>query len=245
MESEEYQYLFELEDRLWWFVGMREITEALFQRFVPRRRPLLILDAGCGTGGMLTHLRRYGTVFGVDYSEDAVRWVRRRDERALARGSIEALPFGEASFDLITEFEVLNHWSIADDRVAFRELARTLRPGGLLFLREPAHRWLFAKHDLAVHSRQRYGRKELEQKITQAGLEPLYLGYANCLLFPVALVRRLAGNLFPGNHGSDVREIPPPLNRLLTAVLRLEARVIRTGRLPIGLSLLGVARKAA
>lgn len=245
MEREEYEYLFELEDRLWWFVGMREITQSLLERFLPLERPLCILDAGCGTAGMLTHLRRFGSAFGIDFSPEAIRFARNRDERQLVRGSVIQLPFPAKTFDLVTEFEVVNHWSIQDDQAAFAELCRVLKPGGLLVFREPAYQWLFAKHDRAVHTRERYNRRQIGEKLQQAGFDNVYLGYANCFLFPVALVRRVAGNLIPGNHqGSDVREIPKPLNSLLGWILSQEARIVRSGRLPFGLSVVGVARRS-
>lgn len=244
MEQEEYQHLFELEDRLWWFAGMREITRSLLERFLPTDRPLRILDAGCGTAGMLPHLRRFGSVFGIDYSPDAIRFARSRDERRLARGSVLQLPFPAKTFDLVTEFEVVNHWSIPDDHVALAELCRVLKPGGLLVFREPAYQWLFAKHDRAVHTRERYSRRQLAAKLRRAGFDDVYVGYANCFLFPVALVRRLVGNILPGNHqGSDVREIPKPLNSVLGWILSREARILRTSRLPFGLSVVGVARR--
>jgi len=246
MEREEYKHLFELEDKLWWFVGMRKITESLLERYLPPKPPeevRLILDAGCGTGGMLPHLRKFGKTFGIDFSADAVRFVRSRNERSIARSSIVRLPFPPATFDLVTEFEVVNHWAVPDDRAAFEELSRVLRPGGILLLREPAYQWLFAKHDLAVHTRHRYSRREIEDLLKGAGFEPLHLGYANFFLFPVALVRRLVGNVLPADQGSDVREMPGPLNAVLESFLRLEAHWVKRGRLPFGLSLLAVAKK--
>lgn len=243
MERDEYKHLFELEDSLWWFIGMREITQALLDRFLPPHGVRRLLDAGCGTGGMLPYLRRYGSTFGIDFSPEAVSFCRSRNERLLARSSIVQLPFPDETFDLVTEFEVINHWAVPDDQAAFTELSRVLKPGGILLFREPAHQWLFAKHDLAVHTRHRYSPSEIAQLLDRAGFDPLYLGYANFLLFPVALVRRLVGNLFPGAQGSDVREMPGPLNGVLTWILRREARFLRSGRLPYGLSIVAVARR--
>ena len=243
MEPEEYRYLFELEESLWWFQGMKNITRSLIERFGPDERNLRILDAGCGTGGMLGFLGQYGSVVGIDVFAEAIDFARRRDGARLARASVTRLPFPDKSFDVVTEFEVINHWSVDDDQAAFNEIARVLRGGGLLFFREPAYQWLFAKHDLAVHTRERYAQKMLGQKLREAGLTPVYQGYADCLLFPVALARRLAGNLLPGGQRSDVRRIPRPLNQLLASALSFEARILRKGKLPFGLSHVGVARK--
>lgn len=245
MEPEEYQYLFELEDNLWWFTGMRRITEALMERFGPRDRRIRILDAGCGTGGMLAFLSRYGSVSGIDLFDDAIRFARLRDGARLAQASILEIPFPDRTFDVVTEFEVINHQSVGDDQKAFEELSRILRPGGLLLYREPAYQWLFAKHDRAVHTRERYSRRKLERLLRRAGLEPLYQGHANCFLFPIALIRRFVGNLLPGKQSSDVRKLPRLLNDTLAWVLSLEAKIIRRGRLPFGLSQIGVAQRSA
>ncbi len=245
MDKDQYQRLFELEDRLWWFVGMRKLSFALIDRFVRASPPLFILDAGCGTGGMIPHLQSYGSVVGADLSGEALAFARRRQEGHLVKSSLPNLPFSSGAFDLVTSFDVIYHQAVADDEVALREMARVLRPGGTLLMRVPAHDRLRSRHDIAVHTRHRYGKRELEDKLERAGLEPVYLSYVNCFLFPVAVVSRLADKILPGDQdASQLRDVPALLNRVLTAVLGLEASVIRRrrpGRLPFGLSLVAVA----
>ena len=68
MERDEYRILHELEDHMWWFQGMERISLALVERFVADASELAILDAGCGTGGMLRPLSRFGTVTALDRS---------------------------------------------------------------------------------------------------------------------------------------------------------------------------------
>lgn len=251
MEREEYRRLFELEDHLWWFAGMRAISLTLLDRFLgpPVRsssRELRILDAGCGTGGMLPHLGRYGRVVGCDISAHALGFAQRRREGYLVRGSLLRLPFSPQSFDVVTSFDVIYHQAIPDDEQALAEMARVLRPRGTLLLRVPAHDRLRSGHDRAVHTRHRYSRKELHQKLRRAGLRPVFLTYANGLLFPVALVKRLGERLLPDtNEGSEVKPVSRSLNCLLTSVLRLEALALRHVRLPIGLSVVAVAERDA
>lgn len=245
MESEEYRKLFELETHLWWFQGMKEISFALLDRFVSTAAPLRILDAGCGTGGMLVELRRRGAVIGIDASEDAMRFASARSTVPLARGDVSALPFTSSSFDLITSFDVLYHLNVRDDEVALAELARALKPEGTLLLRVPAYDRLRSRHDTAVHTRQRYGRRELEGKLRRAGLDPVFVSFANCLLFPIAVVRRAIERIHSSRTvGSEVEPAHALLNSLLLGVLRFEARLIRFTRLPFGLSLVAVARAA-
>ncbi len=137
MEPEEYRYLFELEESLWWFQGMKNITRSLIERFGPDERNLRILDAGCGTGGMLGFLGQYGSVVGIDVFAEAIDFARRRDGARLARASVTRLPFPDKSFDVVTEFEVINHWSVDDDQAAFNEIARVLRGGACSFFGSP------------------------------------------------------------------------------------------------------------
>jgi SAM-dependent methyltransferase len=243
MNVEEYARMYEAEERQWWYAGMREISAALLDKhFAPDGGGRRILDAGCGTGNTLTHFRGRGRAVGVDLSEDALRFCRSRGVQA-ARASVLALPFGPATFDLVTSFDVLYHRWVTDDRAAVAELARVLGPGGLLLVRVPALKMLWGAHDDAVLSRHRYTRGEVEALLRRAGLEVLELTYANTLLFPVLALRRALDRL-TGRRGSDVSFLPAPVEAAFLGALRAEARMVRHVRLPVGASVLALARKA-
>ncbi len=113
----------------------------------------------------------------------------------------------------------------------------------------PAHDWLRGHHDTAVHTRHRYGKRELQEKLQRAGLKPNYVSYANCFLFPVAASMRFSERFLNlegrEDRGSDVKEVPPPINWLLTAILKLEAAILSRQALPFGLSLVAVAEKTS
>jgi SAM-dependent methyltransferase len=166
---------------------------------------------------------------------------------------VTRIPFPDASFDLVTSFDVIYHLGVADDVAALAEMGRVLRPGGTLFVRVPAIEGLRSVHDTAVHTRQRYTTGELKAKVARAGLVVERASYANGLLLPLAagarLVRRRRahGKDSDGDGGeaSDVRPVPAPLNALFGAVLGLEAAWLARADLPIGLSAFVVARKPA
>ncbi len=244
MNDAEYAAMYRVEDTLWWYVGMRRISEALLSA---RLRPgIRVLDAGCGTGGNLRWLSRFGQAYGVDLAPQAVRFCRQRQLTTVSRASILDLPFKDESFDLVTSFDVIYHLDVADDVTALRELRRVVRPGGAVLVRVPAMDWLRSEHDTAVHTRQRYTVTELEGKLARAGLVVEKASYANTLLFPAAAVARLAarGPASEGAHGderSDVRPAAAPVNAVLGAVLCLEAMWLRRARFPAGLSALAVA----
>ena len=250
MEPAEYQRLYELEETLWWFRGMDAITTALIDRYLepgskdPATGELQILDAGCGTGGTLRRFSKIGRCCGVDYSVEALRFARQRQSAFLTRASIERLPFADGRFDLVTSFDVIYHLDVADDGRALSEMARVVADRGIVVMRVPAFDFLRSQHDVAVHTRQRYGRRELASKLNAAGLNPIHLSFANTFLFPLALAKRLAERILPGSsEESEVQPMSPGLNRLLTSVLSAEAYLVARFGLPFGLSLYAVAKK--
>ncbi len=253
MQTEDYAYLYELEEDFWWFAGMREVTTAMLDPFCPPAHDRAALDAGCGTGGMLSRLGRYapgGKIVGMDLSRTALEFCHARGHKRLTQASATHLPFAESVFDLVTSFDVLVQIPGAgSDEVAMREMFRVLRPGGIAFVRVAAYDWMTSGHDAALGTQRRYTLGELNGKMERAGFKILRASYANSVLLPVAALRRLLlKRLRLADGGSDVKPLPRGLswlNRALTGVLRTEARLLKRTRakLPFGLSTICVAEK--
>lgn len=252
MQTEDYEYLHTLEENFWWFAGMREVTAALLDPFLPLDRDRVILDAGCGTGSNLAWLRRYagaGAVFGVDMSTDALQFCSVGGHGPLVRASVTSLPFAAALFDLVASFDVLAQLTAEDGETAAREMFRVLRPGGKAFVRTAAYEWMRSQHDEALGSQVRYSLGALESLLTSAGFNVLRKSYANSLLLPVAALRRLI--LKPvglAESGSDVKPLASGmrwLNGTLRSVLEVEARWLGGTclNLPAGLSAICVVQK--
>jgi SAM-dependent methyltransferase len=240
---EEYGRMFEAEERQWWYAGTRSIAFALLDRARAGAgsEAARFLDAGCGTGNNLLHLGRRGRAVGIDLSEEAMRFCRTRGV-AVVRGSVLSLPFSNGSFDAVTSFDVIYHRWVVDDRAAVAEMARVLKPGGLLLVRVPAFKALWGAHDEAVHSRQRYTAGELEALFRAGGVEPLRTTYCNFFLFPLLLLRRTLDRA-ADRHGSDVQFLPAPLEAAFRALLEIEARLVRIVSLPFGTSVVTLGRK--
>ncbi len=245
MNLEEYAVMYQVEDNHWWYRGMARITRALLDRRYARGASLRILDAGCGTGAVMTsYLADYGQVTGFDFAAAALHFCQKRGAQRLARASIVELPFSDASFDLAVSFDVLCEQAVRDDGVALRDLYRVLAPGGRLVLRLPAYDWLRGQHDRAVHIRHRYTRRELATRLQAAGFEVEQLSYANMFLFPVAVAKRLGERLWPPKtSGSDLTLGVGSLNGVLQAILSAEAPLIARVGLPFGLTAVAVARR--
>lgn len=248
MEREQYDLMFAQEEQHWWYAGMRRISAALLERYLPRPadgagRRLELLDAGCGSGGMTRYLERFGRVTGIDLAPEAVVLAKQRGLKQLAQSSVSAIPFRDGAFDVVTSFDVLYHLNVDDDRLALAEIHRVLRPGGVALIRLPAFDWIRGAHDEVVHTRHRYTRDELCGKLESVGFLVERSTYANFLLFPLAPVKRYL-ELRNGSHeATDLWRPPGPINRLLTDLLSLEALPARTVGLPWGLSVFAVARR--
>jgi SAM-dependent methyltransferase len=245
LEPAEYDYMFQLEDAYWWYVGMRRICDTLLRRqLVDGRTGLRVLDAGCGTGGSLQLLESFGQVTAFDFAPQATEMYSRRQKGRVCVASIDAIPFEDNTFDLVTTFDVLCQIDAGQERAALKEMQRVLKPGGGLMVRVPAFQFLYGPHDVALHSTHRYSAGEMDAKMRGAGLQPVETTYANTILFPVALARRVLSKFFLQSGGdSDVRPIPAPVNTIFAAILSLEAAFLKRFRLPIGLSVIALARK--
>ncbi|GAB4120881.1 MAG: class I SAM-dependent methyltransferase [Roseiflexaceae bacterium] len=246
MEASEYQVMAAVEDRHWWYGGMRAVAAALLDEVYRGRRDLRILDAGCGTGANLRFLRRYGQVRGIDIAQAAVEHSNQRVPGMVARSSVLTLPFLPQQFDLVTSFEVLYHKGVPDELPALLEAHRVLRPGGRLLIRLPAFELLRGHHDAAVHGRRRYTAHEVAGMLEAAGFAVERITYVNSLLMPLALAQRLAERLSPPAVGeeSDLTLPPAMINELFRWPMAAEAAwVARGGRFPAGVSVLCRARR--
>jgi SAM-dependent methyltransferase len=234
--------MYEAEERQWWYAGQRAVAAALLEPRLGHAGGLRLLDAGCGTGFNLVWLARHGRALGVDLSPEALRFCGARGVRAL-RGSVLKLPFAAAAFDAVTSFDVVYHDWVPDDAAAVAEMARVLRPGGLLLVRVPALEALRGAHDAEVLTRRRYTRRELAALVSGCGLELLRATYCNSLLFPLVFARRTLDRLL-GREGSDVGFLPAPLERLFRAAMAIEAWCVRRGLdFPLGASVVVLARQ--
>ena len=242
MEPSFYAEYFEIEDRHWWFVGRREVILRVLGA-AGARGP--VLDVGTGTGTMLRHLERFGEVQGIDADPEAIRFCHERGERRVRHVPPGPLPFAGQEFGLVTALDVVEH--IADDGAALREVARVLEPGGRALLTVPAFPALWGRQDEIAHHVRRYRARDLRALVGGAGLELEKLSYFNTALFaPIAAIR-LARRVVPerGELRSDFDLTRPGrLNAALSRIFAAEAPLVARGRLPVGVSLLALARKA-
>lgn len=270
MRPANYEVLFDVEDDHWWFVGRRAIVFALLEQALSAQATALevppvgkkpenstlppqggttnttkqqILDIGCGTGATMDHLKRFGTVQGIDLFDLPLRFSKKRGHERVLCASATELPFAENSFDLITALDVVEH--LDDDVGGLREIRRVLKPNAPAVIFVPAFMALWGPNDVQSGHKRRYRLPQLQAAIAAAGLKLEKISYANLAMFaPIWLGRRLL-TLLGKEEQAENRINHPFINNFIAKVFASEAGWLRKHSLPFGVSLVCVVRKAA
>jgi len=244
MEIQEYANMRNHEDTHWWYVSLRRLVVSTLKERFKQNQSLKILDAGCGTGGMLAVLKKEfpsGELFGIDYSEEAIRLTNARSGIDVRQGSVSALDFEDGSFDAVVSLDVLYHLGV-DEPVAIKELFRVVKPGGYIVLNLPAFESLRGTHDIIVHTRERYTKKSVYQKLSfSEDIDSINLLYWNVLLFFPLFVWRKISNKFvkntPNHSHSDINMTPKFINSCLNCLMYLDHFLAKRLAFPFGSSL--------
>jgi SAM-dependent methyltransferase len=157
------------------------------------------------------------------------------------QGDICALPFADASFDVVLATDVIEH--VDDDGHATAEIARVLAPDGLALITVPAFQSLWGPQDRQALHKRRYRLRPLVRLLLATGLRIDRSYYFNYLLFgPIWAARRII-DLFGIKLDSEGQVNTPLLNRILSAVFSVDISTARSIKAPFGVSILVVARK--
>lgn len=221
MEAIEYEAMHTQEQRFWWYRALHEITIARLQNLALPSH-FRALDAGCGTGGLLKHIRRVfprADLVGLEHHRAAIQHLKHLDSTLIVNGNINTLPFINHHFDVITLTDVLYHNKI-EPRLCLKECLRVLKPGGHLLVNVAAYPWMLSNHDKQVHTRERYTAKKLRQQLQENGFRIHQTGYWNSLLFPLMAAHRLTSG--KARQHSDVAQLPDWQNKLFYHIIRCE-----------------------
>lgn len=244
-----YEEMFRLESEHWWFVARRRVFRHLLRQLTAGHpeRPR-VLDIGSGCGKQVQELSDEFAMEGVEPSPEARTLAARRGVQLTAGLLPDQLPFEPGSFDAVLLTDVLEH--VDDDLASLRGAARLLRPGGAALITVPALPWLWTSRDAIHQHRRRYSRGSLETLLAGSGLEVELLSWFNGLLAPLGVATRLwrrlreaLGGAQEHRPGGDLWIPPAPLNAALASCFAFERHLLRGGWLPIGLSLLAIARR--
>jgi SAM-dependent methyltransferase len=244
MNNDEYLKLAEVEDRMWYFRSLHaHVVRLLTQAGV--KPDAAVLDAGCGTGGMILRLREQQRGWkwsGIDFMPIACELARQRCGAGtdIREASVTALPFADASFDAVVSADVICQVDDAD--VAVKEFFRVLKPGGVVVINVPAYMWMWSYHDDSCQTKHRYTRPEVEALMSAAGFENRWSTHTNALPFPLLWAKRKL--LRSSNDTSDMKDYPAVVDAAFRALVAPEHLWLKMGgRWAWGSSVLAMARK--
>lgn len=242
VEPAEYDLMDAAEDGMWWYrAAHARVLDALRAR---PGAPGPLLDAGCGTGGLMRRVADElpaSAPVGLDFMPQAAARAARKSGRPVTAGDTNRLPFPDASFGAAVSIDVICHAGV-DPAVALAELHRVLRPGGTLVLNLPAYEWLTSAHDVRVHNARRFTAGGARRLAEAAGFVRIAARYWNGLLLPLMILQRKVLHRRP-DAPSDVTEFPRWVDATLHAVSELERRISPVLPMPAGGSVLLVATR--
>jgi ubiquinone/menaquinone biosynthesis C-methylase UbiE len=246
MNPEEYARLEQVESEHWFYAGKRRIVLYWLRRYGVLTPNKLLIDCGAGTGRFVAEVAQYCSAIAVDDHEESLTLARGRlGPGAVQRGSCTDLPFPDAVADGVTALDVLEH--IEDDRGALAEMARVLKPEGVLVLTVPAFQALWSDWDVALHHVRRYRRSHLLERLRETGFELLHCNYVNVLACPAVYAVRKWRTLWKSgsSNGSRMEDRVPPrwLNKLLMAAFVIPASQSLLS-FPFGVGILAIARRS-
>ncbi|HOX38385.1 MAG TPA: class I SAM-dependent methyltransferase [Candidatus Brocadiia bacterium] len=203
----------------------------------------LVIDAGCGSGGMLRELAGYKAVFGVELAPEAIEFAARQTPHPILRGNVRQLPFLNNVADVVMSLDVLCSIEGDFEVETILEFRRALRPGGLLMLNLPAHKFMAGAHDRWMGVRRRYESHEVRNFIAGADMRLLEIFHWNMFLLPAGyIIRKLTDRRSDKPH-SDLDVTPAWCDPLLYRFMMIDISFCRLISSPVGASIFCVAQK--
>jgi len=235
-----------MEQDFWWYKGLHDLAEKVIKKYLRARNDVTILDAGCGTGGMLHIAGRYGKSTGIDSSEEAIFFCKKNQLEDVFQQDLNSWQPPTEHYDIIICMDVLYHAAIEDDEEIIKKFYQALKANGICLINLPAFPMLSRNHDLAVYTKKRYRREYAELLLKNNGFQINIASYRLPHLFLVILVKKLFEWIFSNHQSqSDLKKLPRWLNSFLFRLHRIENEMIISGlTLPFGSSVFLVAQKA-
>ena len=246
MDINEYRRHYKLERTNWWFVSRRQIVNS-FLSGLNEKGKVKILDIGCGTGANLKFFEKFGKVFGIDPSKEALKYAKTIGCKGVKIGRAEKIPYKSDSFDAVLLLDVLEHTD--NEREALKEIKRVSKKSSLLIMTVPAFMSLWGSPDEFLWHRRRYTKSELVKLAESAGFKVVKCSYF-FFIFAIPLyfarrIEKLKYALVGGEKklGATLSLQPGVFNSILLAYMGLENLLLKYINLPIGTSILCICKK--
>ena len=227
----EYQKMFEVEERMWWYRVLHEKVLRHIEKAFPNQKNMSILDACCGTGGLLHFLRKnaYSNAQGIDYSTDAIHFCSSRGLQ-VSKQNILQISVNQ-SFDVIICNDALCYFNDSEIEQIFHSFQKLLKPGGIIISNNNAFNLFWGTHDIAVASKRRFVWSDFVPFIQENNFQIQYFSYWSLVLSPLILAIRLSQRLShwlspKASYKSDVDCPSPFVNNMLYQLVKWEEAML-------------------
>jgi SAM-dependent methyltransferase len=259
-DPRQFAVLLHMQREHFWYRGRHRFVRAAVEKHLSTRAAgtagLSAIDLGGGCGGWVNYLDEHGPSFGElamgDSSPEALRLARQAVPESVRcyNVSIYDLPWTRR-WDVVFVLDVIEH--LADDAAALRQIARALKPGGLIVASVPALMAFWSYTDVVGGHHRRYSCDDLNALGARAGLEVLDARYFMFLLSPMLWASRKRAPRPETQTAEQLRKLAeeshqvpsPPVNALLGAVFGSETPLGLNVRFPWGTSALAVFRNGS
>lgn len=247
MQEYLYKKMYEVETTHWWFQAKKDILIQLIKnKIIPNfsKTTISIADIGCGAGLLLDSLTKFGSVTGIDYSNNAIEFCKKSFYGELIQADCGIEMNLKKKFDLVIATDLIEH--IKDDKIALNNIYNLLNDNGYAIITVPAFQFLWSQHDVNNMHYRRYSLKTLCELIKTNTFNICYLSYYNFFLFLPALMVRIIKKILNFDKNSNLELSTPPdfINKLFYKLFYTEAKFItKSKRFPFGLSLIAIIKK--
>ena len=238
----------EVESSHWWY---RTLHDSVWNQIKihPKNIDVSVIDAGCGTDGLLQYLHDKGlkSLTGIDLSEYAVDTCKERGFEVEKENIFNlAKLFPEQSADIFISNDVLYFLSEEEQVHVLDSAYRILRSQGIFVLNLPALEIFRGTHDIAVGIKSRFNRAQILRLINATQFELQYFRFWPFFLSPVILVLRFLQRmqlLLITNPSveSDIALPSKMINKILYYLCRIEWSILKYA--PFGSSVFIVLKK--
>lgn len=233
-------------ESFWFRHRSNVIGDALARHGVPRGAT--VLEVGSGSAVVVEYLSNLGYELGaVEPAPGGALRAAQRGASVAFEGTLEEAAFPESAFDVVGMFDVIEH--LDDWYEVVVEARRVLRPDGTLVVTVPAFQWLWSHHDDWNEHRRRYSRKQLSSALSEAGFDTCFASYLFLPLLPAALFRAGRDRVSERSSSAEAErkletQLAPSrrVNTVLSRVLEVERRALDHLAMPIGSSVLALAK---
>lgn len=217
----------------WWYRARSSLLEKVFAHYLNDGD--FVIDIGSADGPSVRWVTQSATRVALDIDPTGLV----NEPRGVCASALR-MPFQNDSADVITAFDVLEHFE--SDVNGLSELRRVLRPGGVLLISVPAYEWAWTSFDERQGHHRRYTKRRLVELLRSSGFVVDRATYAFASVFPMFTLERLLTRTTSREpEDPAVSQLPEWVGDSLEWLSRLDQKLLERFDLPFGSSIFAAA----